>query len=81
MGMGMGREWKPAKAENTPAFTQRKQGDLAWAKAMLSGEHPPFVTAAMDSLRLAGVEVTPGAVMDRLRYEGKDRASRIRRPE
>lgn len=72
-------KWKPQGQEDTPSFTERKQSDLAWARAKLPGEHPPYVTVAMDSLRLAGGEVTPGAVMDRLRASKRDRAYRVKR--
>lgn len=70
--------WKP-KQENAPALTKRKQADLAWANQHLPGEHPPYVVAAMDSVRVSGREPTPGAVMDRLRAVGRDRTTRVRK--
>ena len=70
--------WKP-RNENTPTLTKRKQSDLAWAKANLPGEYPPYVVAAMDSVRISGEKTTSGAVMARLRAEGKDAASRVAR--
>jgi hypothetical protein len=70
--------WKP-EDEGTPAFTKRKQSDLSWAKAHLPGEYPPYVVAAMDSVRISGEKTTAGAVMARLRAEGRDAASRVAR--
>jgi hypothetical protein len=71
-------KWKP-EDEGTPAFTKRKQSDLSWAKAHLPGEYPPYVVAAMDSVRISGEKTTASAVMARLRAEGRDAASRVAR--
>lgn len=72
-------KWKPQGQEDTPSFTQRKQKELAWARQHLPGEHPPYVSVAIESLRLAGKEVTTGTVMDRLRASKRDRAYRVKR--
>jgi len=56
-------------------MTAAYQAAVEWAQAELPGEFAPFAASAAMSLQHLSEPVTADAVLDRLRRQGRDRAS------
>lgn len=54
---------------------KRREVALNWAAKHLPAEHPPFVFAAYEALRLSGQRPTAENVRARLADQGRDKAS------
>lgn len=71
--------WKPELEPDRPPFEELKAKQLAFARKHLPREHGPYVAVAIDSLKMAGIKVTTGSVMARLKASGRDHAARVER--
>jgi hypothetical protein len=74
---GSRRKRDLVKVEGTPQSRSKERMDAAyeWAMTNLPDEVPVFASAAALTLRAFGHPVTPDAVRQRLRDQGKDKAT------